>query len=116
MDGMDEITLTTDTLMAEVTPEGVALLTFKPEDLGLMRCRMEELRGGDAAGNAAIVRSILGGENGPRRDIVLVNAAFGLVAAGKAIDPVEGVRLAAAAIDSGRALEQLQKLIKMTNE
>ena len=115
-DGMDEITLTTDTLMAEVTPEGVSLHTFKPEDLGLMRCRMEELRGGDAAGNAAIVRSILGGENGPRRDIVLANAAFGLVAAGKTADPAEGVRLAGAAIDSGRALEQLQKLIKMTNE
>lgn len=115
-DGMDEITLTTDTLIAEVTPEGISLSTFKPEDLGLKLCRMEELRGGDAAGNAAIVRSILGGENGPRRDIVLVNAAFGLVAAGKAADASEGLRVAAAAIDSGRALEQLQKLITMTNE
>jgi anthranilate phosphoribosyltransferase len=74
------------------------------------------LRGGDAVGNAAIVRSVLTGEKGPKRDIVLANAAFGLVAAGKAADPAEGVRLAVAAIESGRALEQLAKLIKMTNE
>ena len=52
MDGMDEITLTTETRIAEVTPEGVSLSTLRPEDLGLTRCRMEELRGGDAAGNA----------------------------------------------------------------
>jgi anthranilate phosphoribosyltransferase len=115
-DGMDEITLAGETCMAEVTPQGVAVRTFSPEELGLTRCDMDELRGGDAAANAAIVRSILAGEQGPRRDIVLLNASFGLVAAGKASDPLEGVRMAAAAIDTGRARQQLEKLIAMTNE
>jgi len=114
-DGMDEITLTTETYMAEVTSEGVSLHTFKPEDLGLARCGMEDLRGGDAVGNAVIVRSVLGGEKGPRRDIVLANAAFALVAAGKAANPAEAVGMAAEAIDSGRALEQLARLVEITN-
>jgi anthranilate phosphoribosyltransferase len=77
---------------------------------------MAELRGGDAAANAAIVRGVLSGEKGPTRDIVLLNAAFGLVAAGKADDPAEGLRMAADAIDSGLAMGQLEKLAAMTNE
>ncbi len=116
MDGMDEITLTTESRVAEVTPQGVVVRMFQPEELGLARCRMDDLRGGDAAGNAMIVREILAGAKGPKRDIVLMNAAFALVAAGKAAEPAAGVRTAAEAIDSGRALAQLQKLIKMTNE
>jgi anthranilate phosphoribosyltransferase len=116
LDGIDEITLTTETLIAEVTPGGVSLKTFSPEDLGVRRCSMEELRGGDAVGNAEIVRSILTGGKGPKRDIVLLNAAFGLVAAGKASDPADGYRLAAESIDSGRALRQLERLITLTNE
>ncbi len=115
-DGMDEMTLTTTTLVAEVSPDGVTVSTVAPEDFGLSRCTMDDLRGGDAEKNAAIVRSVLSGERGPRRDIVLLNAAFGLVAAGKAADPAEGLALAAAAIDSGRALAQLEKLAAMTNE
>lgn len=116
LDGMDEITLTTETRIAEVTPDGVTSRLFRPEELGLSRCSMAELRGGDAADNAAIVRGVLSGEEGPKRDIVLLNAAFGLVAAGKADDPAEGLRLAVEAIDSGRALGQLEKLAVMTNE
>ena len=114
-DGMDEITLTTETLVAEVTVAGVSIRTFKPEELGFARCRMEELRGGDAAGNAEIVRKVLSGETGPRRDVVLINAAFALVAAGRSADLAEGVKVAAEAIDSGQAMAQLEKLIKMTN-
>ncbi|HLO25379.1 MAG TPA: anthranilate phosphoribosyltransferase, partial [Geobacteraceae bacterium] len=116
MDGMDEITLTTETRLAEVTPGGVTVKTLVPEDLGLPRCRMEDLRGGDAVGNAAIVRAILAGKKGPTRDIVLLNAAFALVAAGKAADPQEGCAKAAEAIDTGRAMQQLEKLIAMTND
>lgn len=116
LDGIDEITLTAETLIAEVTPGGVSLKTFSPEDLGVRRCSMEELRGGDAVGNAEIVRSILTGGKGPKRDIVLLNAAFGLVSAGKASDPADGYRLAAESIDSGRALRQLERLIALTNE
>jgi len=116
LDGMDEITLTTETRIAEVTPAGVNSRLFSPEELGLPRCSMAELRGGDAAANAAIVRGVLSGEKGPKRDIVLLNAAFGLVAAGKADDPAEGMRMAADAIDSGLAMEQLKKLAELTNE
>jgi anthranilate phosphoribosyltransferase len=115
-DGMDEITLTAPTRIAEITPAGVTVSIIAPEDYGFTRCAMADLRGGDARGNAAIVRSILGGETGPKREIVLLNAAYGLVAAGKAVDLYEGFRIAAAAIDSGRALKQLEKLIAMTNE
>ncbi len=116
MDGMDEITLTVETRLAEVTPEKVVVTTLKPEDLGLTRCRMADLRGGDASENAAIVRAVLAGEKGPKRDIVLVNAAFGLVAAGKAATPTDGLKVAAEAIDSGKAKGQLAKLVELTNQ
>lgn len=116
LDGMDEITLTTETRVAEVTSAGVTCRLFNPEELGLARCSMAELKGGDAEANAAIVRDVLAGVPGPKRDIVLLNASFGLVAAGKAEDPAEGLRLAAEAIDSGRAMAQLEKLVAMTNE
>ena len=116
LDGMDEITLTTETRIAEVTPAGVNSRLFGPEELGLPRCSMADLRGGDAASNAAIVRGVLSGEKGPKRDIVLLNAAFGLVAAGKADDPAEGMRMAADSIDSGLDMGQLEKLAELTNE
>lgn len=116
LDGMDEITLTTGTRIAEVTPTGVSSRVFGPEELGLERCDMADLRGGDADANAAIVRDVLAGVPGPKRDIVLLNAAFGLVAAGRAEDLAEGLRLAAGAIDSGRARVQLERLIELTNE
>lgn len=114
-DGMDEITLTTETSVAEVTPAGVRLTSVAPEDFGLSRCTMDDLRGGDAAANAEIVRAVLGGEQGPKRDIVLLNAAFGLVAAGRAATQAEGLLLAAGAIDSGRARQQLERLVALTN-
>src|SRR5512133_3464746 len=115
LDGMDEITTTADTLVAEVTPEGIALGTINPEQFGLGRSTMESLRGGDATANAEIVKSVLGGEQGARRDIVLLNSAYALMAAGKVTTPTDGLILAAKAIDSGKALEQLQKLVERTN-
>ena len=116
MDGMDEITLTTETRIAEVTPQGVVLKTLRPEEFGFARCDIAHLRGGDAIGNAEIVRKVLSGERGAKRDIVLLNAAFALVAAGKAAEPTEGLAMAVTAIDSGRAMKQLEKLVKMTND
>jgi anthranilate phosphoribosyltransferase len=116
LDGMDEVTLTTATSVAEVTPEGVKLRIFSPEELGFDFCVMDKLRGGDAVQNAGIVRAVLAGEQSARRDIVLLNAAFSLVAAGRVITLAEGVELAADAIDSGKALGQMEKLIRMTNE
>ncbi len=115
MDGMDEITITTETRLAEVTPAGVKLSTISPEEFGISRCSMAELRGGDAAINADIVRSVLKGAPGPKRDIVLLNAAFGLMAADKAASAQEGMALAAEVIDNGNALEQLEKLKEITN-
>lgn len=115
MDGMDEITLTAETLVAEVTRDGVKLATIKPEQFGLNRCSMEALKGGDAVANAKIVRSVLNGEKGPRRDIVLLNAAFAFLAADKVCSVGEGLALAAEAIDSGRAMEQVNKLAEITN-
>jgi anthranilate phosphoribosyltransferase len=116
LDGMDEITMTGETRVAEVTPAGVQVGSIRPEEFGFARCTMEDLRGGDARGNAVIVRQVLGGAPGPRRDIVLLNAAYGLLAAGKVATPGEGVAMAAAAIDSGRALAQLEKLAALTGE
>ena len=116
LDGMDEITLTTETAIAEVSPAGVTLRRFAPEELGFARCRMEDLRGGDAVGNAFIVRDVLAGQKGPKQDIVLTNAAFGLVAAGKVAVLQEGVLMAAGAIDSGEALATMERLVAMTNE
>jgi len=115
-DGMDEMTLTGATLVAEVTPAGVTLSSVIPEQLGLACCQMQAFKGGDAAVNAKIVTAVLAGEAGPRRDVVLLNAAYALLAAGKVTTPVEGMRLAAEAIDSGRALQQVKKLAALTNQ
>jgi anthranilate phosphoribosyltransferase len=115
MDGMDEVTLTSATTVAEVTPAGVSIRLFKPEELGFDTCSMEALKGGNAEENAVIVKGVLSGDSGPRRDIVLINSAFALAAAGKTSSLVDGVRLAEEAIDSGRALKQLEKLVLMTS-
>lgn len=115
-DGMDEITLTGETCIAEVTPSGIQLSSITPEQFGLKRCRMDELKGGDAALNATIVKSILQGEQGARRDVVLLNAAYALLAANKTATVEEGIKLAADAIDSGKALHQLEKLSAMTTQ
>ncbi len=82
-----------------------------PEDFGVARAAREPLAGGDAATNAALIRGVLAGEPGPRRDFVCINAAAALVAAGLAADFREGARMAAEAIDSGAAAGKLEALI-----
>ena len=115
-DGMDEITLTGESSIAEITPEGVKLSRITPEQFGLERAPLTELHGGDAQGNAVIVKDILSGKEGAKRRIVLLNAAYALVATGKAADVPDGIRIAAETIDSGRAMKQLEKLVALTNE
>ena len=115
-DGMDEITLTGETMVAEIDEHGVTVCTITPEQFGLSRCDMAALKGGDAAANAEIVTSILKGEQSPRRDIVLLNAAYALLAANRVTTAAEGINMAAAAIDSGRALQQIAKLTEMTQQ
>ena len=116
LDGMDEITLTGPTRIAEVTPDGVEVRLISPEDFGLESCRAAELHGGDAVGNALVVKGILSGCDGAKRRVVLLNAAFALMAAGKAASVMDGLRLAAESIDSGRAAAQLEQLVALTNE
>lgn len=115
LDGMDEITITGATLIADITSDGINVGSISPEQFGLPCCRMDELKGGDATTNAMIVKSILKGETGPRRNIVLINAAYALVAAGRAKTVEAGMLLAANAIDSGSALMQVEKLAALTN-
>ncbi|HJV67089.1 MAG TPA: anthranilate phosphoribosyltransferase [Geomonas sp.] len=116
LDGMDEVTLAGKSVVAEVTPSGVQVRKISPEEFGLQTCTADELRGGNAVGNAEIVKDILAGKPGPKRQVVLLNAAYALVAAGKASDVAQGIRMAEDAIDSGRAAGQLDKLIALTNE
>jgi len=115
-DGLDEISLSGETHVAEVEHGAVRSYRVAPEDFGLKRAPLEALRGGDAPENARIIRLVLEGEPGPRRDIVLANAAAALVAAGLAEDFREGARVAARAIDSGAALRKLEALIAFTRE
>ncbi len=115
-DGLDEFTTTATTRVAEVRNGTVRTYDVAPEDFGLPRSAIEELKGGEADENAAIIRSLLDGEKGPRRDIVLLNAAAAIVAGGRAEDFNEGIAEAARAIDSGAAKAKLDALIRMTNE
>ncbi len=110
-DGLDEISLSAPTYVTEVRSGTIRRYSVSPEDFGLVRAPLEAVAGGDAATNAEIVRTILQGEGGPRREIVLANAAAALVAAGRARDFREGVRVAAEAIDSGAARAKLDHLI-----
>ena len=110
-DGLDEVTLTGESHVAEVTCHAVRLFKVLPEDAGLARAPLQDIQGGETPlENAAILRKIFAGEPGPRRGIVLLNAAAALVAGGVAKDWREGVALGAEAIDSGAVMETLRKL------
>jgi anthranilate phosphoribosyltransferase len=118
-DGLDEISISGDTHVAELRDGTVRSFTVTPEDFGLRHAPLEAIRGGDAKQNAEIIHKVLGGsmlyrDHGPHRDIVLANAAAALVAAGRARDFLEGVRLAAHAIDSGAARERLEALAALS--
>jgi anthranilate phosphoribosyltransferase len=109
-DGLDEISTTGPTHVFEVTPAALVRHLWMPEDFGVPVAPLAALMGGDTTVNARITNEILASELGPRRDIVLVNAAAGLVASGQARDLRDGVRCAAAAIDSGDARQVLRRL------
>jgi anthranilate phosphoribosyltransferase len=94
----------------------VRTFTVRPEDFGMPRAAIADLRGGDREQNAQIIRALLEGEPGPRRDIVLMNAAAALVAGGKARDLKDGVGLAAQSIDSGAARDKLQALVALSQQ
>jgi anthranilate phosphoribosyltransferase len=108
-DGLDEITLSGKTQVAEVHNGAVKAYAVTPEEFGLRRAPREALAGGDAAHNADLIRRVLGGDRGPRRDIVVANAAAALVAAGASPNFREAAGLAAASLDSGAASAKLQE-------
>ncbi len=113
-DGLDEITTTGETIAATVNGQQVQVAELTPEDFGVARARREHLAGGDPAENARTVRAVLGGERGPRRDIVVVNASAALVVAGLAPDYRAGVALAEQSIDSGRAMAVLEAYLRFS--
>lgn len=114
-DSLDEISITGRTFVSELKNSEVSSYTIAPEDFGLSRASISEIKGGDAKENAQIVLNVLSGKSGARRDIVLLNAAAALVAAGRASDFSEGIKQAADAIDSGQALKKLDALKQITN-
>ena len=113
-DGLDEMTTTGPSFVAELLEGKVRTFEVTPEDAGLPRASPGDIRGGDAETNAAAMRAMLGGERGPFRDIVLLNAAGALLVAGRAKDLADGVAIAAAALESGRALATLAKLVEVS--
>lgn len=110
-DGLDELTTTGSSTVFEVSGGGVDETTLDPDDAGLSRASAEDLRGGDAAASASIARAVLEGKPGPRRDVVVLNAAAALEVAGRASGLAEGVEMAARSIDSGDAGATLERWV-----
>lgn len=115
-DGLDEITISGESKISEVLNGEVRTYYITPEDFGIQRAPVDEIMGGDAGQNADIIRDILSGASGTKMDVVLLNAAAGLVVGGRAENMQEGIELARESIDSGNARACLQKLIELTQE
>ena len=115
-DGLDEITNTGPTTLVEVREGQISVSRIQPGDFGFPVVRLEELTGGGAPQCAEIIRSILRGESGPQRHVVLLNAAPAIVCGGKARNLAEGVRMAAESIDSGRAIQVLERLAEFSRQ
>ncbi len=114
-DGLDEMTTTGPSFVAELKDAKVTTFEVSPEDAGLGVASPEDLKGGDGAHNAAALRQVMDGVPGPYRDVTLYNAAGALIVAGKAKDLKQGVEIAAAAIDGGQAKAALDRMVAITN-
>jgi len=114
-DGLDEISISGKTRVSRFKNGEVQTFSVKPEDFGIWSTKIEGIRGGDRNENAAITLAICRGEQGPKRDIVLLNSAFALIAAGKTEDFKTALQMAADSIDSGRALKKLEEVKKVSN-
>lgn len=112
--GLDEISLAGETQVAEVTKGSVRRYRVTPDDFAVAQAPLEAVRGGSAQENAATIREIFNGANGPRRDIVIVNAAAALVAAEIAANLAEGTKLASEAVSTGKARRKLEALVDFT--
>ncbi len=115
LEGLDEISLCGTTRVAELRDGEVREYSIEPEQLGLKRCGLNDLHGGDPDRSAAITRDILQGRKGPARDIVLLNSGAALYVSGRAPSVQSGMALAAECIDSGSARAKLDELIRMSN-
>lgn len=114
-DGLDELTTTGPTYVAELDNGKIRTFEVTPEEAGLKRATLADLRGGEPAYNAAAITRLLDGEKGPYRDIVLLNSAAALIVAGRVSTLKEGVEMAAQAIDSGAAKKSLARLVAVSN-
>lgn len=114
-DKLDEISMSSPTTVCEIRDGWFKSYVIKPEDFGFARCAKEELKGGTPAENAVITRNILQGAKGCKRDAVLMNAGAALYIAGKAENLADGIHLAAELIDSGKAMQVLEKMIEVSN-
>ena len=114
-DRLDEISMSSPTKICEIRDGWFRSYTIAPEDFGFERCRKEDLKGGTPLDNAGITRDILSGAKGPKRNAVLMNTGAALYIGGKADSMAEGIRLAEELIDSGKAMETLEKLIEISN-
>ena len=115
-DKLDEISLSADTEVCEINDGWYKSYVIKPEEYGFEKCSKDDLKGGDPNENAEIVRKILSGEKGPKRNATLLNAGASLYIGGKANDMKEGIKLAGEIIDSGKAMETLNKFIELSNK
>lgn len=115
-DGLDEITLSGKTNVYEIDNGQLRQYEIAPEQFGFQRCSLEELAGGMPGENAQITRNILSGEKGPKRDVVVLNAACSLYVGGIADSIEAGVKAAEKVLDEGKALEKLEEFIRLTNE
>jgi anthranilate phosphoribosyltransferase len=114
--GLDELSLAGPSEVAALEDGGIRRFVVAPEDAGLQRCELSALAGGDAARNAGIAEAVLCGERGPRRDVVLLNAAAALVVSGRARDLREGVAAAGEAVDAGRASRLVARVKEIASE
>jgi len=113
-DGLDEITLTTGTVVSELKDGEVRTFRISPDQVGLSPCRPDELKGGEPVENARIILDILEGKSGPKRDVAVLNAGAVIMLGGGADDLAAGIEKARESIDSGQAREKLEKLREMT--
>lgn len=114
--GMDEVSNLGETYVAELGATGVREYTIRPEDVGIPRATVGQIAGGDTTQNAAILDAVLKGERGPRRDVVLMNAAAALLAADEADEFGDGIETAAHSIDSGAAAQKLAGLVTLSQK
>jgi anthranilate phosphoribosyltransferase len=115
-EGLDEVTTAGVTTVAAFENGKVETVEIVPEDFGLPRARLEEIRGGEPHHNADLMRDLLAGVGGPLRDVVLLNSGAALLVAGRVTTVEAGIELAATSIDSGAAQRVLDELVARTNE